>query len=425
MMTPPEGTETAPFTENCERAAKTLHDADVLLIVTGAGFSADSGLAVYGDIAKVQAYQSRGLDYADVSMPSMIDKDPELYFGFWGQALNDYRATQPHGGYAILSRWRRDKCGHQSISKAIQEEIEQKATQQNVLEDEEVQRLTPYASDGSRPAGAFHVFTSNVDAHMFDYFHANEINNCHGNIELWQCSSRDCTSGIWRAPLQHKFLVDTSTMLAPEFVTDPRLAPQSSDVVVEEDATIPLETTTATTTTTTTAAIGQTQGKDKRDHNVLSGMPPGKDTTGWRVDEGSNWPKCGHCGSLARPSIFCFGDFGWKWDKSEEIRWDLWKETILDLVGQQHDEGLRLCIVEIGCGTNVETCRVTSEQLLEDVLKKGGNATIVRINPDFPFAPEGSVSENHTIPIRSRGLPALKQIDLFYSSFGKQQDQCD
>lgn len=38
------------FDEQCERAAKALSQADVLLLVTGAGWSADSGLPVYADI---------------------------------------------------------------------------------------------------------------------------------------------------------------------------------------------------------------------------------------------------------------------------------------------------------------------------------------------------------------------------------------
>lgn len=43
------------FDEQCEKAAKALAEADVLLLVTGIGWSADSGLAVYNDIAKIPA----------------------------------------------------------------------------------------------------------------------------------------------------------------------------------------------------------------------------------------------------------------------------------------------------------------------------------------------------------------------------------
>jgi len=39
--------------ENLSLAAERIRSADILLLTTGAGFSADSGLAVYVDVAKV------------------------------------------------------------------------------------------------------------------------------------------------------------------------------------------------------------------------------------------------------------------------------------------------------------------------------------------------------------------------------------
>mmetsp|Transcript_20288 Transcript_20288/g.41112 ORF Transcript_20288/g.41112 Transcript_20288/m.41112 type:complete len:390 (-) Transcript_20288:242-1411(-) len=381
--------------EQCKKAAGALRDADVLLVVTGAGFSADSGLPVYGDIAKVHAYQSRGLEYADVSQPNVIDKDPGLFFGFWGQSFNDYRETNPHGGYEILARWRND-VDAKKISDDIKASINERVKTDDPFDDEEIRRLTPYVPT-SGPAGAFHCFTSNVDAHFYDYFGAHEIHDCHGSIELWQCSSRDCPSGIWRAPLRHRFVVDTNTMIAPEEVGG-----AADDVAKHGDN---------DQGTTTVPRVGQTKGSGER-INPLGGMPTALDEKGWRLDKGKNWPKCGHCGSLARPAVYMFGDFGWKYDRSQEIRWDMWREAVLDICEQQ--DCTSVCIVEIGCGTNVETCRATSEQMLEDVIEKGGKAKLVRINPDFPLAPTGSLSAVHSIPIALRGLQAIEKIDEFY-----------
>jgi|OM-RGC.v1.035006914 NAD-dependent protein deacetylases, SIR2 family len=39
--------------QNCGRAAAALASADVLVLLTGAGFSADSGLATYHDVARI------------------------------------------------------------------------------------------------------------------------------------------------------------------------------------------------------------------------------------------------------------------------------------------------------------------------------------------------------------------------------------
>ena len=52
------------FDSDHAKAALALLDADFLLITAGAGFSADSGLPVYKDIADLPAYHRRKLDYA-------------------------------------------------------------------------------------------------------------------------------------------------------------------------------------------------------------------------------------------------------------------------------------------------------------------------------------------------------------------------
>ena len=56
--------------------------ADYLLINAGAGFSADSGLPVYNDIADVPAYHEMGVSYADLCDPVWIEKDAHVFFGF-------------------------------------------------------------------------------------------------------------------------------------------------------------------------------------------------------------------------------------------------------------------------------------------------------------------------------------------------------
>lgn len=50
--------------------AQTIKEANYILIGTGAGFSADSGLAVYKDIARVPAYDLMGLTMLPSVTPS-------------------------------------------------------------------------------------------------------------------------------------------------------------------------------------------------------------------------------------------------------------------------------------------------------------------------------------------------------------------
>lgn len=98
--------------------------------------SADSGLAVYKDIASVPAWHNMDLTYADLCDPMWITKgvaqelqfgtthmllcdhpskccpgfaiepcaDPEIFFGFWGTCLNNYMETPQHQGYELLAR---------------------------------------------------------------------------------------------------------------------------------------------------------------------------------------------------------------------------------------------------------------------------------------------------------------------------------
>ena len=160
------------------------------------------------------------------------------------------------------------------------------------------------------------------------------------------------------------------------------------------------------------ATIGHTLGKGQRT-SMLQHLPPAVNQHGWFIEEETpNWPRCGHCKSLARPAIWMFNDFTWKWDKDQEMRWHSWKEAVLE------SEDAKVCIVEIGCGVNVSTCRNESEYMVTDLLKKRGNddsVSLVRINADFPLTTDERVGR-HLIPILSTGLRALQQIDEIYQT---------
>ena len=145
-------------------------------------------------------------------------------------------------------------------------------------------------------------------------------------------------------------------------------------------------------------------------------MPAGLDQTGWNMPENGNWPHCGHCGALARPAIFMFGDFGWKYDMAQNARWELWRETVLELVDKTttndtDDPPIKICVLEMGCGVRVATCRNVAERMVEDVLKRGGEATLVRVNPDFPEAAEGLEFQENTVSIRCKSKFALEKMN--------------
>ena len=163
------------YEQLCKAAAKCIHNADVLMVCTGAGFSADSGLAVYVDIAKISAYADRDLEYHDLCKPEWITKDPETFYGFWGQCFNDYRKTQPHEGYKIISKWKKEKNRPQKKKKVDEPgrsrykgKLAKRIEARLAKADRAYDKIAPYKVDGI--AGAFFLFTSNVDAHSFDFF---------------------------------------------------------------------------------------------------------------------------------------------------------------------------------------------------------------------------------------------------------------
>ena len=248
------------------RAARAIQQADILLVATGAGWSADSGLAIYRDVADVAAYHERDLTYRDICQPHFLDSEPALFYGFWGGCYNDYRNTAPHEGYGIIKQWVERQFKDTQAAAAF------RAVQ------------APAAASGtstaaSAAAGAFFSYTSNVDAHwLTSGFHPSEVHAIHGDCETWQCANRDCAderarerahesedasvadddgfSGRWPAPPSHRFQVDEISRLAGEGAP---LTPAS-------------------------APVGTGQPCDAQAF-------------------ASNWPKCVSCGGPARPAV--------------------------------------------------------------------------------------------------------------------------
>lgn len=83
---------------------------------------------------------------------------------------------------------------------------------------------------------------------------------------------------------------------------------------------------------------------------------------------------------------------------------------------------LKVTILEIGCGYNVPTCRVITERLVCELAMRGGDATLVRINPSHP-EPDDHAVEEFVISIMEKGLVALKMIQIEYERIKKEHDR--
>ncbi|CAK0880851.1 unnamed protein product [Prorocentrum cordatum] len=395
--------------EACARAARAIGEADVLLLCTGAGFSADSGLAVYADVARVEAYAKRGLQYHDICQPHWLESEPELFWGFWGQCFNDYRSTPPHEGYAIIDGWADRWFRRTELAQKIRQKLQAPRGADGGGSEAESQAeqlpLEPYVV--SDAAGAFFVFTSNVDAHHFDWFRACEIRECHGNTETYQCT-RGC-KGLWRAPLDFRFCVD-ATMLAPAGEPGAAIdaeAAEGAGAVMKSGGGEPPGGAAAR------PRLGHVRGGGRL--TTLRHMPgPLAGAAGF----GANHPVCPSCGAPARPAILMFGDGGWLDLDEQEKRWFAWADAACSAAkdAQSGDRPLRAVVLEIGAGGNVPTVRRTSEDRLHRFGESGAMAKLIRVNPDLPlgdrdeYEPAGEKADC-IISVMDGGLASLRRID--------------
>ena len=90
-------------------------------------------------------------------------------------------------------------------------------------------------------------------------------------------------------------------------------------------------------------------------------------------------PKCASCGSVARPNILMFGDWGWlaRRTHDQQHRYHQWLDQ---------NQNRTIAIVECGAGTGVPTVRMTSESIVSRY-----NATLIRINVREPRVPSGQI----------------------------------
>jgi NAD-dependent SIR2 family protein deacetylase len=96
-------------------------------------------------------------------------------------------------------------------------------------------------------------------------------------------------------------------------------------------------------------------------------------------------PLCPHCGALARPAIFAFGDTGYVWEatQTQTALYQAWRERVV---------GKRLVVLECGSGPTVPGLRREGE-----ALARQHQGHLIRINP----------RDHHTNHPDDIGLPYL------------------
>jgi len=109
----------------------------------------------------------------------------------------------------------------------------------------------------------------------------------------------------------------------------------------------------------------------------------------------SELPRCPHCGSLARPNILMFGDWGWV-DARQQVQHAALREWLATVK--------RPVIVELGAGSAIPSVRSFGEST---------RGTLIRINPTEPELPQGK-----GYGLRMRGLEAMLAIQAALAQGG-------
>eukprot|EP00930_Biecheleria_cincta_P034997 TRINITY_DN24112_c0_g2_i1.p1 TRINITY_DN24112_c0_g2~~TRINITY_DN24112_c0_g2_i1.p1 ORF type:complete len:637 (-),score=111.43 TRINITY_DN24112_c0_g2_i1:113-1984(-) len=139
-------------------AAKAIHQADYLLIASGAGLSAESGLPTFATMTeKLGSALGPGVSYDQAAAVDTMAKDPTLFYGFWFTSAHNYAKAEAHAGYDVLRQWRKLKESCQS-----------------------------HGANGVRPVFAL---TSNVDGFLkrIGFSSPETLAQIHGSMEKWQC----------------------------------------------------------------------------------------------------------------------------------------------------------------------------------------------------------------------------------------------
>lgn len=151
-----------------QAAAQAVCNADFLLLASGAGLSADSGLATFQTLtAKMGAQLGEGVTYDHAAGSDTMARDPGLFYAFWLACHRNYQTAEPHTGYDVLREWRLLVEGRAACRNDADEGL----------------------SVSAQPARPAFVLTSNVDGWSISRQVAarDGLAQIHGSIHQWQC----------------------------------------------------------------------------------------------------------------------------------------------------------------------------------------------------------------------------------------------
>jgi len=100
-----------------------------IVILTGAGLSAESGLATFRDAGGVWAKY----DYRDVATPEGFAKDPDLVHAFYNQRRRDLDEVRPNAAHHALARLEKEHAGSLWIVTQNVDDLHEAAGSENLI----------------------------------------------------------------------------------------------------------------------------------------------------------------------------------------------------------------------------------------------------------------------------------------------------
>eukprot|EP00754_Rhynchopus_humris_P050261 Rhum_TRINITY_DN8871_c0_g1::Rhum_TRINITY_DN8871_c0_g1_i1::g.30265::m.30265 len=397
-----------PLKEAAAEAAELLRRSDAVLVLAGAGMSADAGVGTFRGaeagvwdgwrrhrVSELPAAPDGTVGLSQMTDKKWFDEAPSMAWDFWRWCRTGYTEASPHGGYAALLAALRGRR----------------------------RRLCASGGGGCEEDDDFFVVTTNIDSHFVRAgFAAERVRELHGVVGRVRCSGYGRAAAV--AAEEEEAVVKDGAGSKKE---------DSASEGDEEDEDCgnlrPFDfCEDFTDATDLPHAAGVSCGFVASDAAAVAAA------YGDGVSDTDAPPRCA-CGAVLRPDVTLFGDVQWACAPppgvhlEQHTRYEAFLESCAGLEATE-DGGLRrrrrpdttggggegavpprvVTVLEVGAGTAHTALR----RLSRAVLEAGGPVHLVRVNKH-----EASVSgEEEETPNGGRVVSAPYGAEEFLCALG-------
>ncbi|MHB1155281.1 MAG: SIR2 family NAD-dependent protein deacylase [Phycisphaerales bacterium] len=156
-------------------AAALLRDAHHVMVLTGAGISAESGIPTFRDPLTGLWFNYRP---EDLATPDAFDRDPRKVTQWYDERRVKVLQCQPNPGHLALV------------------ELEQRLTGERAGPSPAPTRAGPSPAPAAPTTSRFHLFTQNVDR-LHQRAGSRNVLELHGALESWRCTQCGLVQEEW------------------------------------------------------------------------------------------------------------------------------------------------------------------------------------------------------------------------------------